>query len=180
MNPDDYRKFNGILTYSQGDDANGFSVTARGYHGKWNSSDQIPASFGADEFLWRASIRPTAAIRSVTACKPNGIAKMKTPKPKSRPTVFITTSICFPTSLISSRTRISGDQFEQQDQRWVAGLDARHTIFNQWFGRDVENTFGLQVRNDWINNGLYQTEDRVRVDKLDSATGTILPCRPRK
>ncbi|HUD83557.1 MAG TPA: TonB-dependent receptor, partial [Candidatus Saccharimonadales bacterium] len=43
------------------------------------------------------------------------------------------------------------------------------------FGRDVENSFGLQVRNDWINNGLYQTEDRVRVAKLDSATGTILP-----
>ena len=37
-------KFNGILTYSQGDDANGFSITARGYHGKWNSSDQIAAS----------------------------------------------------------------------------------------------------------------------------------------
>ena len=68
-----------------------------------------------------------------------------------------------------------GDQFEQQDKRWVAGLDAHHTLFNQWFGRDVENTFGLQVRNDWINNGLYQTEDRVRVDKLDSDTGTILP-----
>src|SRR5208282_4082853 len=42
--PDDYQKFNGILTYSQGDDANGFSVTARGYHGKWNSSDQIPVT----------------------------------------------------------------------------------------------------------------------------------------
>jgi hypothetical protein len=68
-----------------------------------------------------------------------------------------------------------GDQFEQQDRRWVGGLDARHTIFSQWFGSDVENSFGLQVRNDWINNGLYQTEDRVRVDKLDAATGTILP-----
>ena len=40
--PDNYYKFNGLLTYSQGDDANGFSITARGYHGKWNSSDQIP------------------------------------------------------------------------------------------------------------------------------------------
>ena len=39
--PDDYYKFNGLLTYSQGGDANGFSITARGYHGKWNSSDQI-------------------------------------------------------------------------------------------------------------------------------------------
>ena len=31
--PDDYFKFNGLLTYSQGGDANGFSITARGYHG---------------------------------------------------------------------------------------------------------------------------------------------------
>ena len=36
-----------------------------------------------------------------------------------------------------------GDQFEQQDRRWVAGLDARHTLSNQWFGRDTENTFGF-------------------------------------
>jgi hypothetical protein len=68
-----------------------------------------------------------------------------------------------------------GDQFEQKDRRWVAGLDVRHTIFSQWFGRKVANTFGLQVRNDWINNGLFQTEDRLRVDKTDSDTGTILP-----
>jgi len=49
----------------------------------------------------------------------------------------------------------------------VAGLDARHTTFNHWFGRKVENTFGLQVRNDWVHNGLYRTEDRVRTDKND-------------
>jgi hypothetical protein len=42
--PDGYAKFNGLLTYSQGDDANGFSITARAYHGKWNSSDQIPVT----------------------------------------------------------------------------------------------------------------------------------------
>jgi len=40
----------------------------------------------------------------------------------------------------------------------------------------MENTFGLQLRNDWINNGLYRTEDRVRVDKTDYyATGASLP-----
>jgi outer membrane receptor protein involved in Fe transport len=68
-----------------------------------------------------------------------------------------------------------GDQFEQQDRRWVSGLDARQTYSSQWFGSDVENSFGLQARNDWINNGLYQTEDRVRVEKFDSATDTYLP-----
>ena len=29
------------------------------------------------------------------------------------------------------------------------------------------NHFGLQLRNDWIHNGLYQTENRVRTDKED-------------
>jgi outer membrane receptor protein involved in Fe transport len=57
----------------------------------------------------------------------------------------------------------------------VGGLDGRHTLFNEWWGRDVQNTFGLQVRNDWINNGLFQTSDRARVDKVDSSTGTVLP-----
>ena len=33
-----------LLTYSQGGDANGFSITARAYHGTWNSSDQIPVN----------------------------------------------------------------------------------------------------------------------------------------
>ena len=51
--PDGYAKFNGLLTYSQGDDANGFSITARGYHGKWNSSDQIPVTRGAPRWFLR-------------------------------------------------------------------------------------------------------------------------------
>ncbi len=63
---------------------------------------------------------------------------------------------------------IKGDQFEQKDNRWVTGVAAAHTIFSQWFGRKVENTFGLQVRNDWVHNGLYRTEDRMRTDKNDS------------
>jgi hypothetical protein len=70
---------------------------------------------------------------------------------------------------------IRGDQFEQQDRRWVAGLDAHHTIFSQWLGRKVGNTFGLQFRNDWINNGLYATENRARMEKTDYNTGDPIP-----
>ena len=42
VHPDGFNKINGILTYSHGDDTNGASITAHAYHGKWNSSDQIP------------------------------------------------------------------------------------------------------------------------------------------
>jgi hypothetical protein len=70
---------------------------------------------------------------------------------------------------------VRGDQFEQQDRRWVAGLDAHHTTFSQWHGRRVGNSFGLQLRNDWINNGLYVTQNRVRMDKTDYNTGDPIP-----
>ena len=173
-NPDDYWKFNGILTYSRGDELNGFSITARGYHGQWNSSDQIPASFGATNFF--GAINPTDGGNS----QRYSLQAEWHRHGESSETKVTAYGFYYDLDLFSDFTYFltdtnRGDQFEQQDQRWVAGLDARHTLFSQWFHRDVENTFGLQIRNDWIANGLYQTEDRVRVDKLDSDTGTILP-----
>ncbi len=43
VHPDNYYKFNGLLTYSQGGEDKGFSITVRGYAGtRWNSSDQLP------------------------------------------------------------------------------------------------------------------------------------------
>jgi hypothetical protein len=66
-----------------------------------------------------------------------------------------------------------GDQFEQMDRRWTAGLVASHTLFGEMFGHEAENTFGLQLRNDVIHNGIFQTQDRNRVSKTDSATGDL-------
>src|SRR5277367_3615704 len=43
VHSDNFYKFNGLVTYSQGEAANGFSLTARAYAGtRWNSTDQIP------------------------------------------------------------------------------------------------------------------------------------------
>jgi hypothetical protein len=166
--PDNYRKFNGLLTYSQGHDAAGFSITARAYHGTWNSSDQIPVTavplvgfFGA--------LNPTDGGNSHRYSLQ---AEWHRQGANSR-TQIMTYGFHYELDLFSDFTYylddpVKGDQFEQQDRRWVAGLDARHTIFNQWLGRKVENTFGLQVRNDWVHNGLYRSENRVRTDKNDS------------
>ena len=175
VHPDAYNKINGLLTYSQGDDAAGFSITARAYHGKWNSSDQIPDNavplvgfFGA--------LNPTDGGHS----QRYSLQAEWHRRGANSETKVTAYGFYYDLNLFSDFTYyltdpIRGDQFEQQDRRWVAGLDARHTIFSQWFGRKVENTFGLQVRNDWIHNGLYQTEERVRVDKTDAFTGTTLP-----
>jgi hypothetical protein len=176
VHPDDYFKYNGLLTYSEGDDANGFSVTARGYHGKWNSSDQIPES-AVPEVGFFGAINPTDGGNSQRYSL-QGEWHSTDGGSDTKITAY---AFYYDLDLFSDFTYFLydptlGDQFEQQDRREVAGWDARRTFFNDWWGRDVENTFGMQVRNDWIDNGLYQTDDRVRTDKTDSQNGgTTLP-----
>jgi hypothetical protein len=42
VNPDDARKENVVLRYSEGDDKNGYSVTAMAYHQLWTNTTDIP------------------------------------------------------------------------------------------------------------------------------------------
>src|SRR5262249_52604604 len=173
--PDNYYKFNGLLRYSQGEDANGFSITARPYPGTWHSHDQI-ATNSLPLVGFFSTCNPTDGGNSGRYSL-QAEWHRRDANSETRITAY---GFYYDLDLFSDFTYfltdpVRGDQFEQQDNRWVAGLDARHTFFNQWFGRKVENTFGLQVRNDWIHNGLFQTEDRARVDKTDSETGNILP-----
>jgi outer membrane receptor protein involved in Fe transport len=41
--PQDFRKVNGLAKFSRGEVSRGFAVTAMGYDGRWDSTDQIPA-----------------------------------------------------------------------------------------------------------------------------------------
>ena len=180
--PDDYKKFNGLLTYSQGDDANGFSVTFRGYHGEWNSSDQIASSAISSGLVpFFGSLDNTTGGNS----QRYSLQGEWHHHDENSETKVMAYGFYYDLDLFSDFTYFltdtnRGDQFEQTDKRWVAGLNASHTIFSQWAGRDVENTFGLQVRNDWIRNGLFQTQNRQRVDKINSADASVLPATTRQ
>ena len=172
VHPDAYNKINGLLTYSQGDDADGVRITARAYHGKWNSSDQIPVT-AVPLVGFLGTLNPSDGGHSQRySLQGEGYRQNANSESKISAYVFY-----YDLDLFSDFTYYlvdynKGDQFEQQDRRWVGGLDAHHTIFSQWFGRKMGNTFGVQLRNDWINNGLYRTQNRVRTTKTDySATG---------
>ena len=164
---DNYYKYNGLITYSQGDSTNGFSFTTRAYRGTWNSSDQIPITavplvgfFGA--------LNPSDGGNSQRYSLQGEWHRQDA----NSATTITAYGFYYDLDLFSDFTYylddpIKGDQFEQQDRRWVAGIDAAHTIFGRWFGRKTESTFGVQVRNDWVHNGLFRTQDRMRTDKND-------------
>jgi hypothetical protein len=166
VHPDNYYKFNGLLTYSQGGDANGFSITARGYSGtRWNSSDQIPYT-AIPVVGFYGSLNPTDGGHSHRF----SLQGEWHHRGANSETKIMAYGFYYDLNLFSDFTYYlvdpyKGDQFEQQDRRWVAGFDLRHTIFSELFGRKAETTFGMQLRNDWIHNGLFRTEDRVRTSK---------------
>jgi len=167
IHPDNYFKYNGLVTYSQGAADNGFSITAHAYRGTWHSSDQLPV----DAFPlvgYFGTLDPTDGGHSQRYSL-QGEWHRQGANSETKITAY---GFYYDLNLFSNFTYFlidpaKGDQFEQQDRRWVAGVDAHHTIFSRWFDRRVENTFGLQVRNDWVHNGLFRTEDRVRTDKND-------------
>ncbi len=166
VDPDNYYKFNGVLTYSREGSDRGFSITARGYAGtRWNSSDQLPYTaipivgfFGA--------LNPEDGGHSHRYSL-QGEWHHESAHSETKITAY---GFYYDLNLFSDFTYYlvdpyKGDQFEQQDRRWVAGFDIRHTRRGDLFGRKSETNFGMQFRNDWIHNGLFRTEDRVRTTK---------------
>ena len=172
VHPDGFNKINGLLTYSQGDDANGASITAHAYHGKWNSSDQIPDA--AQPLVgFFGTLNPSDGGHSQRySLQGEWHHQDENSESKIMAVVWY-----YDLDLFSDFTYYlvdynKEDQFNQQDRRWVGYIDAHHTVFSTWFGRKMSNTFGVQFRSDWINNGLYRTVNRARTTKTDySATG---------
>ena len=65
---------------------------------------------------------------------------------------------------------INGDQFEQADHRFVTGVKASQSRLTARWGHSIQNTFGVQIRNDDIPNiGLYHTEVRNRLETSSQA-----------
>ena len=58
---------------------------------------------------------------------------------------------------------LRGDQFAQPDKRVTSGLNASHSWHQHGDGWNSETTIGLQLQNDNIFNGLYNTQARQRV-----------------
>jgi TonB-dependent receptor-like protein len=167
VNPDDYRKVNAVVRYTQGDALNGFSATGMGYRGAWNSTDQIPKR--AEGLIGRfGTIDPTDGgdtyrySGSFEWQRTHGNAATK----------LTAYGIGYGLTLFSNFTfflddPVNGDQFQQVDHRFVSGARLSHRRFDRWAGRSMQNTVGVQVRHDDIDRvGLYHTRARRLLDTI--------------
>lgn len=160
--PDDYRKLNGVLRYSQGDQANGWNVTGMGYTAKWNATDQIPLRAVESGQLGRFDlIDPTDGGKSHRYSL-SGTWRSSTATSSTEVTAYVAH---WNLELYSNFTYfldnpVDGDQFAQPDRRTMTALNVRHAWASNWFGREGENQAGVQLQGDNISNALLSTKAR--------------------
>jgi hypothetical protein len=178
--PDGYRKVNGLARYSRGNTVNGFALTGMGYRGKWNSTDQVPQRAVDQGLIGRfGALDPTDGgdtyrySGSVEWQRTRGAGVTK----------VMAYGLGYDLDLFSNFTFFlenpdRGDQFQQADHRFVSGAKATHNRVGRWAGSEMQNTFGVQARNDNISLGLFHTEARqvfeaVREDHVLQTSGAV-------
>ncbi len=160
--PDDYRKLNGVLRYSQGDRANGWNVTGMGYSAKWNATDQIPQRAVDSGQLDRFGAIDTTDGGKAHRYSLSGAWRRTSEASATEVNAYVAH---WKLDLFSNFTYfldnpVDGDQFAQPDRRTMSAINARHSWPTSLFGRDSENQVGVQFQNDNIFNALLNTKAR--------------------
>ncbi len=167
--PENFRKINGLVRYSRGDTQNGFAVTVMGYRGTWDSTDQIPARAVDDGTLDRFGTIDTTDGGDSYRYSGSFEWQRTRSNASTKLTAF---GLAYDLNLFSNFTYFledpeNGDQFRQADRRFVSGARLSHRRLGRWAGRAVQNTVGLQLRNDNIFNvGLYHTRARKPLETI--------------
>jgi hypothetical protein len=166
VHSDEYRKVNGLVRYSSGAPERGLSVTAAGYDGRWNATDQIPERAVASGEVSRfGAIDPTDGGKTYRYSL-SAEFQDATPRSLTKASAYI---IAYQLDLFSNFTyflgdTLHGDQFEQADERVVTGLRLSHVTTQGSHDREVQQTIGVELRHDNIAQaGLFHTEARRRL-----------------
>jgi outer membrane receptor protein involved in Fe transport len=162
-NPDDYNRANGVLRYRRGTSADFLTITAMGYYGKWNSTDQVPARAIDAGVIGRfGSLNPTDGGKTSRA----SLSFNRVKRTDTDQIQFSAYAIRYKLDLWSTftyylRDPVNGDQMAQHDDRFVYGFKGSKTWFTRLWGMSTSNLLGVQARVDDIRNvGIDRTFQR--------------------
>jgi outer membrane receptor protein involved in Fe transport len=160
--PDDVRKLNGVLRYSQGTATDGFSLTAMAYSNGWNSTDQVAQRAIDQGLIGRyGSLDPTdGGTSSRFSLSGNWAQSSDYGQTKLNAYVIRSSLQLYNDFTYFLDDPVNGDQFSQTDRRTVYGFDASHAADIRIAGIDTQARVGVQTRYDDINVGLFKTAQR--------------------
>lgn len=172
--PEKLKKTNVLVTLSGGNVTQGWSASAMHYSARWDATDQVPerlieaGSYNGQPFGRFDSLDASdggSTKRSSLSAEWHGKNGQFTDKVsayalKSQLNLFSN----FTYALDRPDT---GDQFSQQEQRTVYGAAASRS-WGHKLGEQVsaQSTVGLQLRQDRVNLGLFDSNQRVITDTV--------------
>ncbi len=181
--PMNYKKWNGLLRYAMPLGDGSLSLTAMGYNGQWNSTDQIPqravdsgliGRFGTIDASDGGESQRYSLSADFAAPLAGGEFKSTAYWFKYRLNLFSNFSYFL-------NDPVNGDQFEQADDRNVYGWTGQWSKAAQLFGYPSRNTLGYELRQDRIKPvGLYATREQQRLsttredDVVESSAGVFV------
>jgi hypothetical protein len=159
--PENSNRYNALLRYHWTRGQDDLTVTGSLYWApSWHSTDQVPQPAIDAGLIGRFGfIDPTDGGRTGRA----GLSLHWTRQDPGGTTSLLLYGFYYQLNLWSDfdyalEDPVNLDQFEQIDRRFVAGGELKRTWEREWWGKRVENTVGLQVRNDYIpDSGLNHT-----------------------
>ena len=155
--------------FRAGPDArHGFSLTFMGYAADWLSTDQIPRRAVETGLIGRFDLIETGPRGTTDRFSLSGDWQRGTDRSWTQANGYL---MFYDFGLVSNFTYFlddaeSGDEFEQEDRRRVAGFDLRHSWMASWGTRGVEANAGIDARFDDIDNGLFRTRQLARLDTV--------------
>ncbi len=160
--PDQYRKVNGVLRWSEGDQANGWNLTGMAYNARWNATDQIPLRAVQSGQLGRFDLIDATDGGEAHRYSLSGAWRSSTADSSTRVEANVTH---WKLDLYSNFTYfldnpVDGDQFNQPDRRTMTAVNAQHSWRASVFGLSTGNQLGLQLQHDDIRNALRNTKAR--------------------
>ena len=166
--PDNVRKLNGVLRYSQGTATDGFTLTGMAYANRWTSTDQVAQRAVDQGVIGKlGSLDPTDGGQSSRFSLSGNFAQ-SSDIGQTRINVYVVHSSLrlFNNFTYFLADPVNGDQFSQLDRRTLAGLNASQTFNMRLAGVPVETRFGLQTRADDIDVGLFRTLARTTLSTV--------------
>jgi len=156
-------KFNGLLRYTVDEGYKGYAIIGTAYHSNWDSTEQIPSRAVEQQGYSKFdTIDPTAG-GDMERYSLSGNWWLQSEYGETEVSAY---AVYSDFNLYSNFTYflndpVNGDQITQRDRRYIFGGEGKHTKYDDWFGFDIKNTAGLQIRHDYIPNvGLYKSKAR--------------------
>ena len=171
--PDNVRKINGVMRYSQGTVTDGLTLTAMAYSNAWSSTDQVAQRALDQGVIGRfGSLDPTdGGVSSRFSLSGNFAHSSEYGQSKLSAYIVRSDLQLYNNFTYLLDNPVNGDQFNQLDRRTLGGFDARHAFDWRFGGFETQTRVGMQSRYDDIRVGLFKTEQRtplstVREDRV--------------